>query len=50
MLIFRVWMVKKWDANTQGVSTVVSSGLVSISNLAMDSVGNLYIADYGAKA
>ncbi|MDB6076163.1 MAG: hypothetical protein JWO89_3803, partial [Verrucomicrobiaceae bacterium] len=42
-------LIKKWSAATLVVTTVISSGLYRAVSIALDSSGNLYIADMGSK-
>ena len=37
--------IKEWNATTQTVSTLVSSGLLGPTDVAVDGSGNVYIAD-----
>ena len=42
--------IKEWNASTQTVSTLVSSGLHQPRGVAVDGSGNVYIADTGNNA
>ena len=42
--------IKEWNAATQTVSTLVSSGLIDPAGVAVDGSGNVYIADSGDNA